>query len=663
MQDKNGKCTLSSEYTSSSSGDFKCVFRNSTVSTTTVPADAGDDVDDDDDIDDDDDVRTTTAAQTTVAAVCIVNDCKYCWDGGGGSTAGCKSTAGHDTEEECTTDHQNTWCGGRKGSKTTATATGPSATQSPSTAAAAAASTTVVGVQVDLDSTTTAPATVEGVVTITTTNVTEKPKVVGTGDGNGDSRLQDCRALLQEQTGATDCFNRGVCKLKRGNCSDPNAPFNVAVCDCGGRPFKGACFYGALCAERTDSCPRGTKSCNVVRKVKVGKDPAPIVCSPAVWPKGLCTADEEIGTFALLSKTNMAGVEKGAVDQSTTREQPTEAEVEKSSSSKLVGIIVGVIVVALLIVAAFYYGHAEGRATSAAITDAVDDIDPAEYRGKGDALTAVTNAAFTAPGHGTGSAAVGGSDHAEVAQPEYAEAEAGSPGRAIVPTTYEEVAPLKEKANKNHDPNNVYLEPRVTSGGEAVYEDVGAADATSTAAPLYDQAGNPIVAEAMYDSAAPLSVPLDETVHSLAATRGATGPPATYEYSTVAGDFSSPMYATASVAKAAEGVTYFLANGDVGATGPTAEYVLANGNAGGDPEYDVATEVAEYLAVLPSVSGTGVQGNAYGMVPPGVRSSSSSGGAKQKVVQIYGSDHGTDDDEDDQVVSSEGMVLQANDFV
>ena len=631
MQDKNGKCTLSSEYTSSSSGDFKCVFRNSTVSTTTVPADAGDDVDDDDDgIDDDDDVRTTTAAQTTVAAVCIVNDCKYCWDGGGGSTAGCKSTAGHDTEEECTTDHQNTWCGGRKGSKTTATATGPSATQSPSTAAAAA-STTVVGVQVDLDSTTTAPATVEGVVTITTTNdslgidVTEKPKVVGTGDGNGDSRLQDCRTLLQEQTGATDCFNRGVCKLKRGNCSDPNAPFNVAVCDCGGRPFKGACFYGALCAERTDSCPRGTKSCNVVRKVKVGKDPAPIVCSPAVWPKGLCTADEEIGTFALLSKTNMAGVEKGDVDQSTTGEQPTEAEVEKSSSSKLVGIIVGVIVVALLIVAAFYYGHAEGRATSAAITDAVDDIDPAEYRGKGDALTAVTNAAFTAPGHGTGSAAVGGSDHAEVAQPEYAEAGAGSPGRAIVPTTYEEVAPLKEKAenvylaNKNHDPNNVYLEPRVTSGGESVYEDVGAADATSTAAPLYDQAGNPIVAEAMYDSAAPLSVPLDETVHSLAATRGA---PATYEYSTVAGDFSSPMYATASVAKAAEGVTYFLANGDVGATGPPAEYVLANGNAGGDPEYDVATEVAEYLAVLPSVSGTGVQ-----------------------------------------VVSSEGMVLQANDFV
>lgn len=159
-----------------------------------------------------------------------------------------------------------------------------------------------------------------------------------------------------------------------------------------------------------------------------------------------------------------------------------------------------------------------------------------------------------------------------------------------------------------------------------------------------------------------------------------------YEYSMAAGDSSSPAYATASGAEAAEGATYVLANGDVSAMGPPAEYVLANGDVAGDPEYafaddhgggqdptyDVATKDGGYLAVLPGVSdtdGTGVQDNAYDMVPPGARSSSVSGGRppqqpKQKVVQIYGSNHGSDDDDDGrQVVSSEGMVLQANDFV
>ena len=179
----------------------------------------------------------------------------------------------------------------------------------------------------------------------------------------------------------------------------------------------------------------------------------------------------------------------------------------------------------------------------------------------------------------------------------------------------------------------------------------------------------------------------------LTLTRGAAGPPAMYEYSMAAGDSSSPVYATASGAEAAEGATYVLANGDVGATGAPAEYFLANGDVAGDPEYafadgndhgggqqdptyDVATEDDGYLAVLPGVSdtdGTGVQENAYDMVPPGVRSSSVSGGRppqqpKQKVVQIYGSDHDSDEDDggdDDgrQVVSSEGMVLQATEFV
>lgn len=87
-------------------------------------------------------------------------------------------------------------------------------------------------------------------------------------------------------------------------------PYTVAVCDCGGRPFAGTCFYGVHCGSRVDSCPLETKSCNVIRKVKAGRDPAPIVCSSDVWPKALCTADEESATIALLIKASIDRIEQ-----------------------------------------------------------------------------------------------------------------------------------------------------------------------------------------------------------------------------------------------------------------------------------------------------------------------------------------------------------------
>lgn len=150
----------------------------------------------------------------------------------------------------------------------------------------------------------------------------------------------------------------------------------------------------------------------------------------------------------------------------------------------------------------------------------------------------------------------------------------------------------------------------------------------------------------------------------LTLTRGATGQVAQYEYSMAAGGSADPTYALAS-GEAAEEVAYVLANGDVGATGAPAEYVLANGSepmydmgsgsAFEEPMYDTATEDDGYLSVLPDVyaqvnkaAKTGSGGNVYNMLAPGTRSQSVSG--RQQIEAGH-------------ITSTDGEILRDNDFV
>lgn len=226
-------------------------------------------------------------------------------------------------------------------------------------------------------------------------------------------------------------------------------------------------------------------------------------------------------------------------------------------------------------------------------------------------------------------------------------------------------------------------------GGEAMY-DTAAASAGGEA--MYDTAAG----EAMYDQASGgveesfqlgpasskgLSKRTSDDLASfkpLTLTRGATGAPALYEFSMAAGDLSSPQYAMANDMEDSEEAAYVLANGDIGAIGSPAEYALASGDVpSSEPTYDTATDDGGYLAVLPGVhsqvntaaktstsTGSSSQENAYNMVPPGVRSSSVSGGGRPKVTHVNGSDPDTSEDQDGgQVTTTEGAVLQANDFV
>lgn len=436
-------------------------------------------------------------------------------------------------------------------------------------------------------------------------------------------------------------MNGGVCKLKRADCTDSDAPFNVAVCDCGGRPFDGTCFFGKLCGEKVVNCPDGTRSCNVVKGVKDGRDPTMKVCSASVWPTGLCTADEEQSTLALNAKTNVAG----DVDVGQSSDNPPDPDDAKAADKpkQLAGIVIGVLVVVVLVAAAFYYGFYQGKAQSAELaTDAVDDVDAkqkssAAMRGK--SSTTVENAAFdnSTVGFGLrrdGAGLASGADYAEVEQPQYEEVHnggvRGTNGRVIAPDSAyamvdEERAAGEANAylephrigvaNDEAHASNVYLEPTAAGPSEATYEELGAA-----AAPVYDAAGNvAVVGDAVYDSALASNTGETDVMYDAASSaapasgasgggnglgadyalaRGAVGGEAMYDSAaaTAAGDHGEYMdvqYALAAGSANGKGATlqqpatyeYALAAGDADASGnPT--YALAEGEAG--PAYVLA---------------------------------------------------------------------------
>jgi hypothetical protein len=91
------------------------------------------------------------------------------------------------------------------------------------------------------------------------------------------------------------CLNGSTCRFVRENCSNPNSPLSNPVCDCNTEmPNSNAtCFWGPRCEFKVDNCNSDTKSCNLIKKVNIGKDPAPFVCSVDEWPKRLCINEEE----------------------------------------------------------------------------------------------------------------------------------------------------------------------------------------------------------------------------------------------------------------------------------------------------------------------------------------------------------------------------------
>lgn len=414
--------------------------------------------------------------------------------------------------------------------------------------------------------------------------------------------------------------------MKRSNCSDPESPFNVAVCDCGGRPFEGGCFYGTVCSNRVESCPTGTKSCNVVKGVKAGKDPAPIVCSTDVWPKKLCTIDEEAGTLALNAvdaKTNVAGSstqEDADAGQSTGGDQQgIDQPLQDTSSSALTGIVVGLVMVALLVGVAFYYGYAQGKSNAAAETDAVDEIEHAktlQQKQMQGVPTTVANPSFVAP---MSNSAIG-VDYAEVGEPRT--------GNVLFPAAYEELGAPSENAylepstsgnphagiaNTNYEPN-MYLEPTATPCGadEATYGEVN--PGTGAAAPLYDQGGN-LNGDAMYDSAAAAVISVGEVGYSLAGNFTGNVDGVYYDVATRIGvdgtrGPAAPTYALAD-GNVVSGPTYSLADSNV-VSGPT--YALADGG-DDDGEGDGYLAVGDGVESMSTDAMYDLAGNAQGMAP------------------------------------------------
>jgi hypothetical protein len=99
--------------------------------------------------------------------------------------------------------------------------------------------------------------------------------------------LDECETALG---GA--CFNQGVCKWKLKSCDNNNGVYATPVCACPD-VSGGTCFWGSRCESKVDTCPSGTKSCQIVKHVPSGVDPTNRVCyTESEWPSRLCTADQ-----------------------------------------------------------------------------------------------------------------------------------------------------------------------------------------------------------------------------------------------------------------------------------------------------------------------------------------------------------------------------------
>lgn len=88
------------------------------------------------------------------------------------------------------------------------------------------------------------------------------------------------------------CINGGTCVLVKKDCSDPTAPFDTPVCDCGA-PAADSCFYGERCESKIIcASPFGAqaKSCNAFVPQGRGGVAASDVCHPAAAAPTLCTA-------------------------------------------------------------------------------------------------------------------------------------------------------------------------------------------------------------------------------------------------------------------------------------------------------------------------------------------------------------------------------------
>ena len=107
------------------------------------------------------------------------------------------------------------------------------------------------------------------------------------------------------------CINGGTCVLVKKDCSDPTAPFDTPVCDCGA-PAADSCFYGARCESKIqcNSPPfeAQAQSCNVfVAEGRGGVETSDVCHADATAPT-LCTAGRN-------SQSNgAAGTEGGSTD-------------------------------------------------------------------------------------------------------------------------------------------------------------------------------------------------------------------------------------------------------------------------------------------------------------------------------------------------------------
>ena len=86
------------------------------------------------------------------------------------------------------------------------------------------------------------------------------------------------------------CLNGGKCTLIKQDCADPNAAYDLPVCDCGATAAS-ACFYGAQCESKI-TCPQAAQTCNPFVPQGRGGVDASQICSNAAWAPGVCSSNQ-----------------------------------------------------------------------------------------------------------------------------------------------------------------------------------------------------------------------------------------------------------------------------------------------------------------------------------------------------------------------------------
>ena len=416
-----------------------------------------------------------------------------------------------------------------------------------------------------------------------------------------------CLAALKAITGQ-GCLNGAICKWKKADCADATATFTEPVCDCGGRgddASAGVCFWGQSCEHKVDSCPGDTQSCNVVRRVKAGVDPAKLVCSSNVWPARLCSKDDpESGWKYKVS----ASAARDELHASAGGQEAAVAAGDDPAGKSYSGLAVGLVftVLVLIIVAVFI----------ASKRSATQEKGVADAFGQKAASIAKMNPTYQYEVAGSGNAGVlyAGANYSELSA---ADMKAAGMAPYEVAAVYEGVSEPQQGQPGYLVPvalgDALYLEPveqpQYADAASSEYPDMYGTLAGMAGMSAYDVAGGG-GGEAMYDTAAPVAAGTSsgdvmydtagggggDAMYDTAAASGATGPTAEYEYNTGGGAFEEPTYAIASSAAATEAAPeYVLANNDP-------MYALANGgDAFEEPMYDMAADDG-YLAVLPDDS-------------------------------------------------------------